>query len=287
MLRAWFFARLSGLRRVGIFPAFAFVALGCATPAPPLPPLAPPPDPPLVATPPSKAKVCAETAAFPFPSQPAETESRALFPYAVQAGVFSSGERAEAFADYLIRKGVDAYVLLDEDQYYKVRFGIFDSRKSAREYAETLRNQDVLESFFIVTASSEPPSPDLRRQLQVRLVETAQAFIKTPYRWGGTSSKTGFDCSGLTMTVYQLHGMELPRSSADQFLAGDPVGLDSLEKGDLVFFSIRNPRRIDHVGIYSGDGKFIHAPGRNKHIREAALSETYFRSRFKGARRYF
>jgi cell wall-associated NlpC family hydrolase len=89
------------------------------------------------------------------------------------------------------------------------------------------------------------------------------------------------------MTVYRLNGLDLPRTAASQFRVGTPVRRRSLQRGDLVFFETGRRGRISHVGIYSGEGRFIHAPGRGKRIGSASLSSTYFASRFAGARRYF
>ena len=99
--------------------------------------------------------------------------------------------------------------------------------------------------------------------LREELVRSARSFLGVPYLWGGASLDTGFDCSGLTMTVYQLCGLDLPRTSREQYLAGNPVELSTLEKGDLVFFAPGGDK-ISHVGIYAGNGQFIHAPEKGK-----------------------
>jgi len=78
----------------------------------------------------------------------------------------------------------------------------------------------------------------------------------------------------------------LPRTSLAQFRSGTPVSRENLEKGDLVFFLGQRRKSISHVGIYTGDGNFIHAPGKDKRIRVESLSNQYFRDRFAGARTY-
>jgi len=88
------------------------------------------------------------------------------------------------------------------------------------------------------------------------------------------------------MTVYHLNGLDLPRSSKEQFRVGVPVSRGRLLRGDLVFFSTSGGATISHVGIYAGKNRFIHAPGRGKQIRIESLSKRYYKSRYAGARTY-
>jgi cell wall-associated NlpC family hydrolase len=118
------------------------------------------------------------------------------------------------------------------------------------------------------------------------IVKSAQSFIDVPYLWGGSSSDSGFDCSGLAMTVYQLNGLNLPRSSREQYEAGAPVEQNDLLRGDLVFFSTAGGEKVTHVGIYTGEGRFIHAPGRGKKIRVDSLWRSYYKKRYLGGRAY-
>ena len=117
-------------------------------------------------------------------------------------------------------------------------------------------------------------------------MRTAERFVGVPYRWGGETSVDGFDCSGLTMVVYQLNGLNLPRTSGDQWLAGRPVEGRELAEGDLVFFATRGAGRVSHVGIYIGGENFLHAPRRGSQIQIASLSNDYYRVRYLGARSY-
>ena len=122
--------------------------------------------------------------------------------------------------------------------------------------------------------------------MRSEIVRTAHSFIGVPYQWGGASEQSGFDCSGLTMTVYRHNGLNLPRVSRYQFQTGRPVHLSSIQKGDLVFFDTRGAGQVSHVGIYIGNGRFIHAPSTGRSVAIERLSNPYFRSRFMGARTY-
>jgi cell wall-associated NlpC family hydrolase len=115
---------------------------------------------------------------------------------------------------------------------------------------------------------------------------TAERFVGIPYRWGGENVVDGMDCSGFVRAVYNLCGLSIPRTSRDQYKAGEPVAKDGLQDGDLVFFG-SSEDSINHVGIYVGNGRFVHAPRRGEEIRVASVEENYFEKRYVGARRYF
>lgn len=115
--------------------------------------------------------------------------------------------------------------------------------------------------------------------------KTAHKYIGVPYKLGGGTPKEGFDCSGLVQYVYARHGVKLPRSSAEQVKKGRKVRKANLQPGDLVFFATGKRGRVSHVGIYIGNDKFIHAPGRGKKTTKASLSSKYFKKTFHSARR--
>jgi murein DD-endopeptidase len=118
----------------------------------------------------------------------------------------------------------------------------------------------------------------------VQLVRVAQGLIGTPYKWGGDDPRAGFDCSGLVFYSFDQLGVEVPRTAADQSEAAQPVDPDELTPGDLVFFR-NGRRRVDHVGIYAGGGKFIHAPSTGQVVSYAYLEDPYYRARFASAGR--
>ncbi|MDE2126003.1 MAG: C40 family peptidase [Armatimonadetes bacterium] len=118
----------------------------------------------------------------------------------------------------------------------------------------------------------------------VRIVKTAFAYRGTPYVYGG-SGRGGFDCSGFTRYVFAKHGVSLPHSARAQFQLGTKVSYRSLKAGDLVFFHTVTPG-ISHVGVYVGNGRFVHASSRRSGgVREDSLSSGYYRTAFRGARR--
>jgi len=208
--------------------------------------------------------------------------------YTIQAGAFASAENADRLTRLLQEKGLAATYFVEKKGLYKVRFGNFAAKESARARAEEIRQAGIIGEFYIVSPEEYPTA---RRSelgeayLRDELVRSARSFLGVPYLWGGTSAETGFDCSGLTMTVYQLNGLDLPRTSREQFAAGNPVERSSLEKGDLLFFS-RGGGKVTHVGIYAGNSRFIHAAGRGKQIRIDSLSKSQYSRMYFGARSY-
>lgn len=122
------------------------------------------------------------------------------------------------------------------------------------------------------------------------LVRTSSMFLGLPYLWAGTSA-FGFDCSGLTHSVYAAHGITIPRDAQDQATVGTPVDRAELRPGDLVFFARDNGTgRIHHVGMYAGDGYVIDAPT-NTDTEESGvelvkLDEHRYAHEYAGARRY-
>ncbi len=117
------------------------------------------------------------------------------------------------------------------------------------------------------------------------LVVGAMAFLGVPYRRGGNSADSGFDCSGFVKAIYeQSIGLVLPRSAAQQAAATQTIDKSELRPGDLVFFNTMR-RAFSHVGIYVGNGKFIHSPKPGAEVRVEDMGLAYWTRRYDGARR--
>lgn len=244
--------------------------------------------------------------------------------HAIQMGAFADVKNAERFTAQLQTKGIEAFYFRKDNGFYAVRFGDFPSKEKARAAAKRLVADRMIDSYYIAPpnevvfsrpkelgwqkASPEeirnpsyslkpvvPKEPAEKHALKTSkdnkdmgsiAARTAERFVGIPYRWGGDNVVDGMDCSGFVRAVYNLCGLSIPRTSRDQFKAGDLVTKDSLKDGDLVFFGSSSDS-INHVGIYVGDGKFVHAPRQGEEIRVTAVNESYFEKRFVGARRYF
>ena len=99
-------------------------------------------------------------------------------------------------------------------------------------------------------------------------------MVGVPYRYGGADPDEGFDCSGLVHYVYASNGQPVPRTSRSQFDAARKIPLEDAAEGDLLFF--RDQEKLSHVGIYLGDGRFIHAPSSGRTVSVARVDETYY-----------
>jgi cell wall-associated NlpC family hydrolase len=121
--------------------------------------------------------------------------------------------------------------------------------------------------------------------------QRAEALLQTllalglDYRYGGGSPDSGFDCSGLVAHVFrEAYGIQLPHNARAQSEFGVRVSLSELRAGDLVFYNTLN-RPFSHVGIYLGDGRFVHAPKTGAQVRVEPINGSYWMRRFDGARR--
>lgn len=139
----------------------------------------------------------------------------------------------------------------------------------------------IAEQLQALQAASAAPSTSTRVKT---VLQRAFALLGTPYRWGGSSPDAGFDCSGLVGYVFRSIGVDLPRVS--RAMANEGVAITdrtALAEGDLVFFGRRG--RVDHVGIYVGDGKFLHAPRTGRDVTVSSLTSGYWAQKYMEARR--
>lgn len=119
-----------------------------------------------------------------------------------------------------------------------------------------------------------------------QIVQHAVKNLGLPYKWGGQSPKTGFDCSGLIVYAYKMENITLPRTAKAQFKHGKAVGIKELQAADIVFFKNPKANKVFHAGIYISDGVFIHAPGKGRHVTYGRLANPYFKKHYMGSRRY-
>jgi cell wall-associated NlpC family hydrolase len=152
------------------------------------------------------------------------------------------------------------------------RWGTFDSHEARGGFPGTPPAGQL----------SRLPADEMVERPAVLAVGLAHELIGTPYRWGG-ASPAGFDCSGLVYYTFREAGIDVPRTSQQQYRVARPVPLEAVEPGDLLFFAQRG--RIFHVGIYAGDGHFIHAPVAGRPVSVARLDDQYYRRHFAGAGR--
>jgi cell wall-associated NlpC family hydrolase len=142
---------------------------------------------------------------------------------------------------------------------------------------------------LVASPASLKPAPALSPSAVVsptEILQTALGFRGVPYRYGGESPTTGFDCSGFVRFVMAQHHLTLPRTAAEQFQVGDRVSARDIQAGDLVFFSTVAPG-ASHVGLAISKDEFIHAPASSGVVRVERLEWSYWHSRFVGARRLF
>jgi murein DD-endopeptidase len=142
---------------------------------------------------------------------------------------------------------------------------------------------------LIAGCASTPRAPEHEEGRGAVIARTAAHLVGSPYHFGGADTQ-GFDCSGLVVYVHERAGLEVPRTANEQRRAAHPVPRDALMPGDVVFFrthSRRSSHRVDHVGIYAGDGRFIHAPHSGQAVSYANLESGYYRRHFVSAGRFW
>jgi len=138
----------------------------------------------------------------------------------------------------------------------------------------------------------EPPPQarsDFKNELSNKRKTIVQQAIKSvgvPYKWGGRSPKTGFDCSGLIAYTHQKANITMPRTAQEIFNKGKIVSKKHIQAADLVFFKSPKATSVFHVGIYVGKGSFVHAPGKGRKVGYGNLRNPYFKKHYIGSRSY-
>ncbi len=154
-----------------------------------------------------------------------------------------------------------------------------------RRIAQTCAAAVALLSALGCAAVHAPSGADRGTVVGTEVALRALVHVGVPYRYGGDDPRLGFDCSGLVRHVFRdALGLELPRRSEQIGRAARAVEGERLQPGDLVFFDTQG-RAYSHVGIYIGNGRFVHAPARRGRVRVDGLDDPYWAARFNGARR--
>lgn len=131
-------------------------------------------------------------------------------------------------------------------------------------------------------------SPQAQQGVGAVIAQRALEQVGVPYRFGGADPRRGFDCSGLVSYVHGLEGVSVPRTAAAQFAAAQKIDVDDLRAGDLVFYRlVPRSREVTHVGVYTGQGRFVHAPQTGRLVGTANMDDPYYRERFAGAGRLY
>lgn len=143
----------------------------------------------------------------------------------------------------------------------------------------------VVATLTLAGCASHPRRPAPQPDAGAAIAALAVSLVGTPYHFGGADA-AGFDCSGLAVYVHERFGLTIPRTAREQQHAARAVPLSELAPGDLVFFHLRG-RRVDHVGIYAGSGRFIHSPRAGGTVAYGDLSEGYYHARLVSAGRYW
>ncbi len=183
------------------------------------------------------------------------------------------GVRLRSDASYVARvlgnynTGTEMSVLGVKGEWYKVSY------KGTTGYVH---------SDFLTLCEQEFPTPSVSKGQAI--VDYAMQFLGVPYVWAGTSPK-GFDCSGLVNYCYKENGYTINRTAASIYSNGVWVDRSELQVGDVICFTNSGYGYIGHVGIYIGDGQFIHASSGKGYVTTNSLSETYYNNHYYGARR--
>lgn len=202
--------------------------------------------------------------------------------FVLSLGIFLSMEIGVANADVAINEqaqGVLRVATLKTEKVIKVPVRIVVKKKKEIKKvlsrgvtsSESLSTGEILSKSIAIGGSSN-------------LISYAYSFMGRPYVWGAEGPRS-FDCSGFTKYIYKKFGVDLPHYTGSQIGKGSSVSRKKLQQGDLIFFNTDGS--ASHVGIYVGDGDFIHASSGSEKVTVSNLSQSYYSERFAGARRIF
>jgi cell wall-associated NlpC family hydrolase len=192
-----------------------------------------------------------------------------------------SSQKAHLAKGTTIKKAANTSVAAGKKHHQKIKLAKYSGKISKHRHAKVSKPGHTTETVSRTEPTPGDPidlwlakdEPERFRQVfndgvideqTLKILESAYSYLGTPYRYGGTTPD-GFDCSGFVRQVFSENGISLGRSSRDQALEGKQVSLSNLKPGDLIFFNMnrRNHLPIDHVGLYVGNGQFIHAASRH------------------------
>ena len=171
-----------------------------------------------------------------------------------------------------------------------IHLSVIATRRIGSQLAAVARLTIVCLGMLLAACAPWPQRPQplsltpAGEQQASRIVRLATKELGVPYRYGGDTPR-GFDCSGLVYYVFRHAGIRVPRTANEQLYASHPVSYRDLQPGDLVFFEIAGDAQL-HVGIYIGNGEFIHAPETGQSVSIARLNDPYWKARFDQAGRF-
>lgn len=207
------------------------------------------------------------------------------YAFAAESGVVLAGvlniRSGPSTSDTIVGKlyaGTTISILSTSDNWHQIQY----KTETAYVSADYVKIVDQASRSAFRTEETDQTEPTVSAGEQI--VEFAMNYIGVPYVYGG-STPQGFDCSGFTQYVMKNFDIFLPRSSHDQYSMGTRVAKAQLIPGDLVFFKYSSGYRINHVGIYIGDGNFIHSPIPGQTVKIDSLTNGYFNTYYYGATR--
>ncbi|HOK40121.1 MAG TPA: NlpC/P60 family protein [bacterium] len=226
--------------------------------------------------------------------------------YTIQLGAFKIKENAEKFSKKLLEENLPVYIESNNEfdfifcgryetkeeakselQKVKELFGIKGIIKIIKEEEkENVIFNPISETKIISKeeVKNEIPKKVKKTKLEKKILKMSKKFLKVKYNYGG-ESKRGIDCSGLVYVVFNKLGINLPRRAEEQVNYGEEIIDENYRIGDLIFFKNKEDDRINHVGIYIGDNKMVHASSKKRRVIISDINEDYYKENFYIAKR--